>query len=44
MIAMLETGLDISPVITHEFPAAQYEEAFAVAASGEAAKVLLSWV
>ena len=43
MIAMLQTGLDISPVITHQFPADQYEEAFRVAASGEAGKVLLDW-
>ena len=43
MIAMLETGLDISPVITHEFPADRYEDAFAAAASGEAAKVIMDW-
>ncbi len=43
MIAMLETGLDIAPVITHEFPADRFEEAFAVAASGECGKVLLDW-
>jgi threonine 3-dehydrogenase len=43
MIAMLETGLDIRPVITHEFAADRYAEAFQAAASGEAAKVLLNW-
>ncbi|HEX9854731.1 MAG TPA: L-threonine 3-dehydrogenase [Acidimicrobiia bacterium] len=43
MIAMLQTGLDILPVITHEFPADHYEEAFAVASSGEAGKVVLDW-
>ncbi|MDH3730216.1 MAG: L-threonine 3-dehydrogenase [Acidimicrobiia bacterium] len=43
MIAMLETGLDIRPVITHEFRADDYEEAFAAAASGDAGKVLLDW-
>ncbi len=43
MIAMLQTGLDISPVITHEFPVERYEEAFDVAGSGEAGKVLLNW-
>jgi len=43
MIAMLQTGLDVSPVITHEFSADQYEEAFSVAASGESGKVLLDW-
>ncbi|MFQ5554258.1 MAG: L-threonine 3-dehydrogenase [Acidimicrobiia bacterium] len=43
MIAMLETGLDIRPVITHVFPAAEHEKAFAAAASGEGGKVLLDW-
>jgi threonine 3-dehydrogenase len=43
MIAMLQTGLDITPVITHRFAAADHEEAFAAAASGEAGKVLLDW-
>lgn len=43
MIAMLQTGLDVSPVITHELPADDFEEAFAVARSGTAGKVLLDW-
>ncbi|MEE8331714.1 MAG: zinc-binding dehydrogenase, partial [Acidimicrobiia bacterium] len=43
MIAMLQTGLDIRPVITHEFPADNHQEAFEAAASGEAGKVLLDW-
>ena len=43
MIAMLQTGLDITPVITHEFAATDFADAFEAAASGEAAKVLLDW-
>ncbi len=43
MTAMLETGLDVSPVITHEFPAEHFEEAFATTQSGEVGKVLLDW-
>lgn len=43
MTAMLETGLDVSPVITHEFPAERFEEAFAATQSGEVGKVLLDW-
>ena len=43
MIAMIETGLDIRPVITHEFAAGDFADAFDAAASGEAAKVLLDW-
>ena len=43
MSAMLESGLDISAVVTHEFPADQFDTAFDMAASGEAGKVLLDW-
>src|SRR5690606_18165661 len=34
MVSMLQTGLNISPVITHHFPVEQFEEAFAVMHSG----------
>jgi len=43
MASMLQSGLDVSPVITHRFPAADYEEAFKLMASGESGKVLLDW-
>ena len=43
MTVMLQSGLDIRPVITHRFSFDDHEEAFRVAAGGEAAKVLLEW-
>jgi threonine 3-dehydrogenase len=43
MTAMLQSGLDVSPVITHRFSAADFADAFATAASGEAGKVILDW-
>jgi threonine 3-dehydrogenase len=43
MSVMIDSGLDVSPVITHRFPFTEFEEAFAVAASGDAGKVLLDW-
>ena len=43
MTAMLHTGLDVTPVITHEFGADEYEEAFAVMRSGQCGKVILDW-
>jgi threonine 3-dehydrogenase len=43
MTVMLQSGLDIAPVITHRYPFAEYESAFAVARSGEAGKVILDW-
>jgi threonine 3-dehydrogenase len=43
MSAMLESGLDVSAVITHDFPVSEFEQAFDIAASGRAGKVLLDW-
>jgi len=44
MTAMLQSGLDISPVITHHFKIDDYQEAFKVMDSGESGKVILEWV
>jgi threonine 3-dehydrogenase len=43
MSSMLQSGLDISPVITHRFAFTEYEDAFAAARSGHAGKVILRW-
>ena len=43
MIAMLQSGLDVSPVMTHHFPVADYEQAFELMASGQSGKVILDW-
>jgi threonine 3-dehydrogenase len=43
MTVMLESGLDIKPVITHRFPWNEYEEGFAAMKSGESGKVILDW-
>ncbi len=43
MLAMLQSGLDVTPVITHRFPIARYREAFDVMLSGESGKVVLEW-
>jgi threonine 3-dehydrogenase len=43
MTVMLQSGLDISPVITHRFPAERYEEAFDAIRTGDTGKVILSW-
>lgn len=44
MIAMLQSGLDISPVMTHHFPVDDYEEAFKIMASGQSGKIILDWM
>ena len=43
MTVMLQSGLDITPVITHRFGIDDYEEAFAVMRSGNSGKVILNW-
>lgn len=43
MAAMLQSGLDVSPVVTHRFAAEDFEEAFDVTASGASGKVLIDW-
>jgi threonine 3-dehydrogenase len=43
MTVMLQSGLDIGPVITHRFSHRDFEEAFAVAHSGQSGKVILDW-
>jgi threonine 3-dehydrogenase len=43
MTVMLQSGLDISPVITHRFSHRDFEEAFRVASSGQSGKVIMDW-
>ena len=43
MTVMLQSGLDISPVITHRFPHAEFHQAFEVMDTGRSAKVILNW-
>jgi threonine 3-dehydrogenase len=43
MTVMLESGLDISPVITHRFAYAEFQKGFDAMRSGSAGKVLLDW-
>jgi threonine 3-dehydrogenase len=39
--ALLEEGLDLSPIITHRLPLAEYQQAFDLVAAGHAGKVVL---
>lgn len=43
MMSMLQTGLDISGVITHRFSFQDYEKGFAAMNSGQSGKVVLDW-
>jgi threonine 3-dehydrogenase len=43
MTVMLESGLNIKPVITHRFHYTEFEKGFAAMISGESGKVILNW-
>jgi threonine 3-dehydrogenase len=43
MSSMIRAGLDISPVITHRFPVADFKKGFETMMSGQSGKVVLDW-
>ena len=43
MSVMLQSGLNISPVITHRYHYTEFEKGFEVMISGNSGKVILSW-
>ena len=43
MSVMLESGLNLKPVITHRFPYTEFEQGFAAMESGSCGKVVLDW-
>ena len=43
MTVMLQSGLDITPVITHRFPYTEFEKGFEAMLPGHSGKVVLTW-
>ena len=43
MTQMLQSGLDISGVLTHELPVEKFQKAFDIMESGQCGKVVLKW-
>ncbi len=43
MTVMIQSGLDVAPVITHRYHYTEFEKGFAAMKSGESGKVILSW-
>ncbi len=43
MTSMIQSGLDIEPIITHRYHYTEFEKGFAAMQSGESGKVVLSW-
>ena len=44
MTVMLQSGLDIKPIITHRFHYTDFQKGFDVMLSGQSGKVVLNWV
>jgi len=43
MIALLESGLDLSPILTHSFAIDDFQQGFDIMRSGQSGKVILDW-
>ena len=43
MLALLDSGLDVRPLITHRFAARDWQQAFELMETGKAGKVILDW-
>ncbi|MFV8781878.1 L-threonine 3-dehydrogenase [Microbulbifer sp. SA54] len=43
MASLIQSGLDLSPIITHQFPIEDFQKGFDTMGSGESGKVILNW-
>lgn len=43
MAALIQSGLDLSPVITHHYPIQDFQKGFDTMLSGQSGKVILDW-
>ena len=43
MAALIQSGLDLSPIITHRFGIDDFQKGFDAMRSGQSGKVILSW-
>lgn len=43
LLDLLQSGLDITPVITHQFRAEEFEKGFETMISGQSGKIILDW-
>lgn len=44
MAGLIQSGLDLKPMITHTLPVADFQEGFDIMRSGQSGKVILDWV
>ncbi|RUO78647.1 L-threonine 3-dehydrogenase [Pseudidiomarina taiwanensis] len=43
MASLLQSGLDLSPILTHQLPVAEFQKGFDIMVSGQSGKVILDW-
>lgn len=43
MASLIQSGLDLSPMLTHQFSINEFDEGFQTMASGQSGKVILNW-
>ena len=43
MIAMVQGGLDLKPIVTHRYHYTEFEKGFEAMISGNSGKVVLDW-
>ncbi len=43
MVSLIQSGLDLTPIITHHYPASEFQKGFDAMCSGESGKVILNW-
>ncbi|MDN7125555.1 L-threonine 3-dehydrogenase [Pseudidiomarina terrestris] len=43
MASLLQSGLDLSPILTHNMPVDEFEKGFEIMTSGQSGKVILDW-
>jgi len=43
MTALIQSGLDITPIITHRFPFTEFDQGFELMRSGRSGKIVLNW-
>jgi threonine 3-dehydrogenase len=43
MSALLQSGLNVRPIITHRFPYTEYQRAFEIMGAGQSGKVVMNW-
>ena len=44
MASLIQSGLDLTPMLTHEFPVDDFQQGFEMMESGQSGKVILNWV